>query len=74
MRLAILQGERDIERLQQQAVEALVARGWRAEYVAVRNQSDLQAASQSQRDLVILAAASLGNTRLLDNIEVCLAD
>ena len=79
MRSAILQGERDFERLQQQAVEALVARGWRAEYVAVRNQSDLLPASGvgcdlAQRDLVILAAARLGSTRLLDNIEICLID
>ena len=74
MQLAILQGERDVERLQQQAVETLIARGWSAEYVAVRNRSDLLPASQSQRDLVILAAARLGNTRLLDNIEVCLVD
>jgi len=47
----MLQGERDIERLQKQAVEALTARGWRAEYVAVRNQSDLQPASPMQIDL-----------------------
>lgn len=73
MRQAMLQGERDIERLQNQAVEALVARGWRAEYVAVRNQSDLQPAGPMHRDMVILAAARLGNTRLLDNVEVCLA-
>jgi pantoate--beta-alanine ligase len=74
MRLAILQGERDFERLQQQAVKALVARGWAVDYVAVRNQSDLLPASQTQFDLVILAAARLGNTRLLDNVEVCLID
>ena len=73
MRQSMLQGLRDIERLQKQAVEALVARGWRVEYVAVRNQSDLQPASPMHRDLVILAAARLGNTRLLDNVEVCLA-
>lgn len=73
-RQAILQGGRDFEQLQQQAVEALTARGWRVDYVAVRNQSDLQPASSLQREWVILAAASLGNTRLLDNVEVCLAD
>ncbi len=79
MRRALLQGERDIERLQQQAVEALSARGWAVDYVAVRNRSDLQAASPVQgglvpRELVVLAAARLGNTRLLDNIEVSLVD
>jgi len=75
VRQAILKGERDMERLQRQAVEALVARGWKVDYVAVRNQSDLLPASQAerdlaQRDLVVLAAARLGNTRLIDNIEV----
>ncbi|MDD5300433.1 MAG: pantoate--beta-alanine ligase [Gallionella sp.] len=77
MRLDILQGERNFERLQQQAVESLTARGWSVDYVAVRNQSDLQPANPVQdkpvqRELVLLAAARLGNTRLLDNIEVCL--
>jgi pantoate--beta-alanine ligase len=76
---AILQGERDFERLQNQAVEALVARGWKPDYVEVRDQSDLQPPRPVQRDLaqrelVILAAARLGNTRLLDNIEVILID
>lgn len=73
MREAILKGERDIERLQLDAVTALATRGWMVDYVAVRNQSDLLPASLSQRDWVILAAARLGNTRLLDNVEVALA-
>ena len=71
---AILQGERDFEQLQQQAVQSLASRGWRVEYVEVRNQTDLQPAKLShdlaQRELVILAAARLGDTRLMDNIEV----
>jgi pantoate--beta-alanine ligase len=70
MRQAILKGERDMERLQKQAVEDLVVRGWKVDYVAVRNQSDLLKANAAQRDLVVLAAARLGNTRLIDNIEV----
>ncbi len=79
MRQAILQGKRNFEQLQQRAVETLVARGWRVDYLAVRNQSDLQPAGPvqgnlAQRELVILVAAELGNTRLLDNIEVCLVD
>jgi len=78
MRRDILQGERDFEQLQKRVVEALAARGWLPDYVAIRNQSDLQPVSPvqgnlAQRELVILAAARLGNTRLLDNIEVCLA-
>ncbi|HXU92821.1 MAG TPA: pantoate--beta-alanine ligase [Gallionella sp.] len=74
MRQAIEQGARDIERLQKHAVSALVARGWQVDYVEVRNQSDLLPASLAQREWVILAAARLGSTRLLDNAEVSLAD
>ncbi len=72
MRGSILRGERNIERLQRDAVSSLEARGWVVDYVAVRNQSDLAPACSSQGDWVILAAARLGNTRLLDNVEVCL--
>jgi pantoate--beta-alanine ligase len=70
VRSALLQGERDVERLQRQAVEALAARGWMVDYVAVRNQSDLLPVSRLRGSLVILAAAKLGNTRLIDNAEV----
>lgn len=73
MRDAILQGERNFEQLQRQAASALAENAWLVEYVTVRNQSDLQPASQSQRELVIMAAAKLGNIRLLDNVEINLA-
>jgi pantoate--beta-alanine ligase len=68
---ALLQGDRDFERLQDNAVEFLVSRGWIVDYVAVRNQSNLQPASLSPCKWVVLAAARLGTTRLLDNLEVC---
>lgn len=70
LRVAILQGRRDFEQLQNQAVSVLSEKGWAVDYVAVRNQSDLQPASQAQRELVILAAAKLGGVRLLDNVEL----
>ena len=74
MQQAILQGERDFERLQQQAVEALTSRGWKVDYVVVRNQSNLLRASSGQNGLVVLTAARLGNTRLIDNLEINLSD
>lgn len=68
MKQSLLQGVRDFELLQQQAGAALADRGWQVDYIAIRNQSDLQPACGEQ--LVILAAARLGKTRLLDNVEV----
>lgn len=66
----ILQGERNFEQLQQQAVSALSAQGWLVDYVSIRNQFDLLPPKQSQGKLVVLAAAKLGGVRLLDNVEV----
>ncbi len=56
----------DIERT---AAESLRARGWQPDYVAIRRREDL--AIPGERDpLVILGAARLGHTRLIDNIEI----
>ena len=74
VKVAILKGDRNFEQLQNQAAEKLVSRGWRVDYVAVRNQSDLLSASLGQRELVVLTAARLGDTRLIDNVEISLLD
>ena len=57
---------------EQLAVEALAKHGWVVEYVSVRNQHGLGKPAASERQLVVLAAARLGRTRLIDNLEVCL--
>ena len=55
----------------QLGMKALNASGWRVDYLAVCQQSDLLEVDQwSEGDLVILAAATLGSTRLIDNLEV----
>ncbi|MDP1872247.1 MAG: pantoate--beta-alanine ligase [Gallionella sp.] len=70
MREQLLSGARDFGILEQEAIRALTARGWSVDYVAIRNQSDLKRACAGDQYLVVLAAARLGKTRLLDNIEV----
>ena len=56
------------------AVDLLAGRGWQPDYIAIRQQSDLAPASneslQAGEPLVILTAAKLGNTRLIDNLEI----
>ncbi len=52
-----------------QASNALVAAGWRPDYVEVRRRADLGLPGQGDKDLVALAAARLGGTRLIDNLE-----
>ena len=68
LKQTLLQGARNFEQLEQQAIETLTGRGWQVDYVAIRNRSDLMPANSQH--LVILAAARLGKTRLLDNIEL----
>jgi pantoate--beta-alanine ligase len=67
---SIASGERDYARLEIEAMAELRHYRWAPDYVAVRRQADLQTPSAADRDLVILAAAKLGATRLIDNIEV----
>ena len=55
--------------LEQEAVDALTRRGWRPDYVAIRNQAGLLAPTPGAA-LVVLGAAKLGGTRLIDNVEV----
>ena len=63
-------GERDFPALEQAAVTQLKSAGWLPDYVAVRRQADLQSPALADQSLVILAAAKLGTTRLIDNLEV----
>lgn len=58
-----------ITRLESQAMQTLSQAGWRPDYVAVRRQADLQL-PQTGDAMVVLAAARLGATRLIDNLEV----
>jgi pantoate--beta-alanine ligase len=70
IRDAIRNGESDTVNLENTAISALTAAGWKTDYVAVRQQSDLSAPNVANSPLVVLAASRLGNTRLIDNIEI----
>ncbi len=66
----ILAGSNDFLRLELEAQAQLARRGWTPDYVAIRHQNDLQLPEPGAKALVILAAARLGKTRLIDNIEL----
>ena len=62
-------GDRDYAKLETEAMASLAARGWKPDYVAIRRRRDLAAPSAAE-PLVVLAAAKLGSTRLIDNLEL----
>lgn len=67
-------GQHDVEQLATHATEILAKRGWEVDYIAVRRQRDLHKPTVAQvaagEPLVALAAAKLGVTRLIDNLEL----
>ena len=54
----------------EQAMQLLAAAGWRPDYVEVRRRSDLAPPVAGDQDLVVLAVARLGTTRLIDSLEI----
>lgn len=70
MKQELNQGFSDLRLLEQQAKDQLSAAGFRPDYVNISNRQTLVPAVDLTSPLVILAAAHLGTTRLIDNIEV----
>lgn len=58
-----------LPRLEAQAMDSLQQRGWQADYLCVRRRQDLLVPLGGD-ELVVLGAAKLGKTRLIDNLEV----
>ena len=64
-------GRRDWAELEAQAQATLQSRGWAPDYVALRRQADLLLpGADDSTALVVVAAARLGRTRLIDNLEL----
>ncbi len=68
----ILAGERHYQLLEERARVRLLEAGLRPDYFSVRCARTLEIAGAEDRDLVILAAAYLGQTRLIDNVTLAL--
>jgi pantoate--beta-alanine ligase len=65
-------GSRRYRRHEEMAAADLTLAGWKVDYVALRNRSALEPPGPKDTDLVVLAAAWLGKTRLIDNLEISL--
>jgi pantoate--beta-alanine ligase len=74
MAAALDAGARNYEGLQRQGLDWLAAAGFAPEYLVIRQAVDLGPVREGTRDLVILAAARLNTTRLIDNVRVHLID
>lgn len=74
MAAALKSGPCDVAMLEARAMQDLRARGWQPDYLTVRRRSDLRSpesmSSPPDLPLVLLGAARLGETRLIDNLEI----
>ena len=62
-------GNKDMAAIEARAMNTLTQRGWKPDYMVVRRQADLLAPAGDE-PLVVLGAAKLGDTRLIDNLEL----
>jgi pantoate--beta-alanine ligase len=67
---AIKQGDRDYPGLIHAKLQQLQAAGLRPDYLEIRQGQNLRPATSEDRDVVILVAAFLGTTRLIDNLHL----
>ncbi len=74
IRGAVRGGQQDFATLEAEAMAELARHAWEPDYIAIRRRADLQAPTQADDpladSLVVLAAAKLGRTRLIDNLEI----
>lgn len=68
----VKKGNRDFSQLEIQAVKQLRENGWTVDYISIRSSATLKPASVADTNLVVLGAAKIGKTRLIDNIEFCI--
>ncbi|PCI60944.1 MAG: pantoate--beta-alanine ligase [Methylophilaceae bacterium] len=68
---AIKLKQKDFITIEADAAQRLSEKGWQVDYISIRSSATLQPASKNDGNLVILGAATLNETRLIDNIEFC---
>jgi pantoate--beta-alanine ligase len=71
---AVRDGNLDISMLEKKSMQKLASLGWNPDYVSIRKRSNLQPPTPEDlaqnEPLIVLTAAKLGATRLIDNLEI----
>lgn len=66
----LLAGKQNYEELERNGMEALRTAGFDPEYIGIRRAENLELPDRDNDEIVVLAAARLGDARLIDNILV----
>lgn len=63
-------GDQDYVAIQEKAMKYLESRGWKPDYIALQRRDTLTPVQTGDHNMVVLGAARLGQTRLIDNLEI----
>jgi pantoate--beta-alanine ligase len=66
----IISGNNKFRIMERNAANYLQQNGWSIDYLSIHRQSDLTLAQANDSKLVVLGAAWLGKTRLIDSLEI----
>ena len=66
----IIEGNHDLKSLESQSITDLIEAGFKPDYLQIYQRNELRPATENDKEIIILAAAFLGSTRLIDNIYV----
>lgn len=67
---AVEKGNKNYKHLQENAALTLTQKGWKVDYIELRQQNSLKEATLHDNELVVLGAAWLNKARLIDNLEI----
>jgi len=70
IRAVVQAGERDYKGIEQAALRQLEEAGFQPDYVSIRSAADLSVPTPGTGELVVLTAARVGRTRLIDNVRI----
>jgi len=69
---AVKLNRQDFKTIEKEAMQQLAKKGWLVDYISIRSSVTLQPVlDANQGDFIVLGAATLNQTRLIDNIEFC---
>lgn len=66
----ILAKQLSFAEIEQDSLQGLIKQGIKPDYFSICNRNDLLAATSEDSQLIVLLAARLGNTRLIDNVQL----
>ena len=67
---SIEEGNKNFKMLQDDVIKKMIQHNWNIDYITIQQRNTLEPATVNDKELIVLGAAWLGDTRLIDNMEI----